>query len=476
MEQYGEELEARGPHASDGVATIDALVGWLRSKGGVVDGCHVASAGSAGFRLVASRDLPAGHVLISIPTSCALSTDACLRLPFGCKMEEMFRLTVPENEETRLKTKNSRKRPRSSLRPALTKRSALYAALMAVPNADSEFGPLLRDLQTCAVSTPFLWADGAEGVSSSAALEEAWQDLPDTVAFELRGYYEHLHQEYSKLFPKLCKDFPEMFPKASCSEFSWFRAHSIYTSRALPYSPERPQPDEVLLPIVDRLNHDSNADFVNVQWRGVGLESGRGAVTLRETKAGEELILSYGCKGNVELAIGYGFAVWGNPHEVARIRIDLDELVDPDAPERAAADKVFADITSDTIVRLHCRAEGPSSIIYLLRSEDVEESSSDNGSWNVLRSLCDKLAAVIRATGTDLLQDLLTRVSEEILADTELQGSENQNWTDLVKSAKAADSVQTGSSTCAVTVPGITTAIRHAQLTVLSRAISIATV
>ena len=81
----------------------------------------------------------------------------------------------------------------------------------------------------------------------------------------------------------------------------------------------------VLLPLLNCMNHDSEA--ANVEWRGLGLEDNRGARVTRPVLEGEELLYSYGCKGNVDLVLGYGFAIWENPHETLNLSFDLSRYL-----------------------------------------------------------------------------------------------------------------------------------------------------
>ncbi|CAK0898249.1 unnamed protein product [Prorocentrum cordatum] len=129
----------------------------------------------------------------------------------------------------------------------------------------------------------------------------AWRDVPRPIAEEWRGFLGSLSAEYAELFPALCEAFPASFPVERCTWEAWLRAHSTYTSRAFPRQPGSCSADGVLLPLLDMLNHDSAS--ANVEWRGAGLTERSGARTTRAVAAGEELVYSYGCKGNAELIL-----------------------------------------------------------------------------------------------------------------------------------------------------------------------------
>ncbi|CAK0898248.1 unnamed protein product [Prorocentrum cordatum] len=228
---------------------------------------------------------------------CPCTTPApCQAVPHGQSMQQLFRLVVPEEVvEEDLRAEGAASQPL----PMATRRAALYAALMLGPAAGGgeALAGLLGQLQRreAAATTPFVWPGDA------TAGQAAWRDVPRPIAEEWRGFLGSLSAEYAELFPALCEAFPASFPVERCTWEAWLRAHSTYTSRAFPRQPGSCSADGVLLPLLDMLNHDSAS--ANVEWRGAGLTERSGARTTRAVAAGEELVYSYGCKGNAELIL-----------------------------------------------------------------------------------------------------------------------------------------------------------------------------
>jgi len=425
---------------ADGDVGTAKLVAWLEDMGGFVDGVRVVDAGAAGRRLVADRELPAGFVLARIPVNCSLSSDTCAAMSHGLLMQEHFQLIEPEElEEGALEQAPMGAFTGAVPRPVVTRRSALYAALMVAPIEEgSPFGPHISELRGCPASTPFTW--GKDGGIES--LEDAWEDVPRAVKEEWCDYWDTLHIEYSTLFPALCEACPDQFPQELCTETAWIRAHSLYTSRAFPYRPEAQSPDGVLLPLLDRLNHDSVK--CNVEWCGVGLEEARGARTTQAVAAGEELFYSYGCKGNVELVLGYGFAVWGNPHEVARVRIDLEDFLSADDGEFDRAEELFEAALNRICGDANfCDRRDPGKATFKLASEDLCPDVS-SGPWKALCKLCsDVYVSFKRVSPEDLLRDILTKVCIGLLG--KMAGGtdwEPEAWDAHVAAVKAHDTVE----------------------------------
>merc|ERR1719311_640065 len=89
------------------------------------------------------------------------------------------------------------------------------------------------------------------------------------------------------------------------------------------------------------MNHDSEA--ANVEWLGLGLGESSGARVSRPVLEGEELLYSYGCKGNTDLVLGYGFALWDNPHEAVSLAFDIAEFLSPEDSNWPAATAALAE-------------------------------------------------------------------------------------------------------------------------------------
>jgi len=438
------------------------LLSWLHDNGGFFDGVRVVDAGSAGKRLIAARDLPSDSVFFRVPKVCVLSADNACAMAHGVRMQERFRLVVPEElSELSDAVLNEGDQEQSMV----TKRSALYAALMVAPCGQEDvLGPLLHELCGCTAATPYTWGRDC-GIE---ALEEAWADVPKTVKEEWCDHWDTLHIEYMMLFPALCSAFPHIFPEEKCSEADWMRAHSVYTSRAFPEHPSASSHDGVLVPLLDRMNHDSVK--CNVKWCGVGLDEACGARTTRAVLAGEELFYSYGRKGNVELVLGYGFAVWGNPHELARICMDLEACLSEEDPKFEWISEKFEE-TLDRVVGHadFCRRDG-TKVTFKVSSDDLADSCSSSSAtaWTALCKVCTAMYMQVgKATPEDLLVELLSQASASLIG---LQSPEA--WEALVADVRSKDTLEVSeAASCACSTVGMTTALRHSQLTVVRAAI-----
>ena len=150
----------------------------------------------------------------------------------------------------------------------------------------------------------------------------------------------------------------------------------------------------------------------NVEWRGIGLEEGRGIVTTRPVAAGAELLLSYGCKGNAEFALGYGFAMWGNPYEEARLLVDLRDFVDPEGPGWAASLAAFEGVLDgEHGGALGCRRRGAGSVAVRLTEEDVEAPGREAAVWASLCRLCGTCGPQWR----EVLREALLSATEDLM-------------------------------------------------------------
>mmetsp|Transcript_65737 Transcript_65737/g.176913 ORF Transcript_65737/g.176913 Transcript_65737/m.176913 type:complete len:263 (-) Transcript_65737:116-904(-) len=234
------------------------------------------------------------------------------------------------------------------------------------------------------------------------------------------------------------------------------------------------QPDEVLVPFLDRMNHDSHSAVVSVAWNGVGLEASRGAVMLREVKAGEELILSYGCKGNAELVLGYGFAIWGNPHEAARVCVEVSDFAAPDCAKLAAVSNAFDVVVDAMRSRAYCRVHRPGTVTFHVTTDDLEAPASQDSAWAALCKFCRAVGATAGVAVEDVLQDILMRTCTDLVrVEDAAQDFDLEVWEAHLKRMRARDSVAVGSALCATSVDGVTTALRHAQLVVVMAALKL---
>eukprot|EP00928_Gymnodinium_smaydae_P048974 TRINITY_DN32817_c0_g1_i1.p1 TRINITY_DN32817_c0_g1~~TRINITY_DN32817_c0_g1_i1.p1 ORF type:complete len:533 (-),score=73.83 TRINITY_DN32817_c0_g1_i1:7-1605(-) len=455
------------PEDAEQAAVVESMMRWLRDSGAVVDGVRVESAGAAGCRLVAARDLPANFVFFRLPERCVASAGACAELPHGRLMRSRFKFVVPEEVlDAALEKPDDDEAVLE--RPMVTLRSALYTALMLAPSdATDAFGPYLALVRRCAASTPFTW--GSDGGIES--LDEAWKDIPPVIADEWRDFWDTLHIEFTTLFPALSDAYPEAFPADRCTALAWIRAHSLYTSRAFPAWPERPAPDGVMLPFMDLMNHD--VATANVEWCGVGLEDGRGARTTRALNVGEELLYSYGCKGNAELILGYGFAVWGNPHELARVCVDLEDFVPlDDAKFEVAVETFEAALDSICGGAAFCERRDEGKATFKISTDSLALDARDGKPWRALCQLCSSVYALLgKASPEDLLTAILTQACAR-LRGKESNGLERDlgAWDAYVAAVRAEDSVTVGAFSCAISMAGMTVALKDAQLLVLYKA------
>lgn len=219
-------------------------------------------------------------------------------------------------------------------------------------------------------------------------------------------------------------------------------------------------------PLLDRLNHDSAK--CNVEWRGVGLHEERGARTTRAVTAGEELFYSYGCKGNAELILGYGFAVWGNPHELARICMDLEKFVRPEDPRFDRVHCSFEEALDRIVGQAEFCRRDESKAIFNVSVEDIADScKSVRNPWTALCNICTAMYLLLgKGSPEDLLAELLSQASASVV-----KPQRPDEWEAFWKATRAKDSVQVSDgASCACSIVGMATALRHAQLTVVQTA------
>ncbi|CAE8706994.1 unnamed protein product, partial [Polarella glacialis] len=466
--------EATGEaEAAAQLAAADRLMSWLRGHGAFIDGVRVEAGGGAGRRLVAARDLPAGFCFLRLPASCGLSPSSCLGTDVGKAVQKRHQLVEGGSAEGDEAAEDECEK--------VTHRSVLYAFLMAASQDDSApFGPFLAHLRLSGVGTPFSWStqDRAR--------------LPRPLNDDLESYESHILGQYQTLFPSLSEAFPELFP--NCTEEAWRRAHGLYSSYDFAASPGSSEDDGVLLPLLDCMNHDSEA--ANVEWGGLSLEESCGARVTRPVREGEELLYSYGCKGNAELVLGYGFAVWDNPHEAVTVRFEFPGDLDSTADAWLAAAQRLSQAAEDWGADQH----GLGSASFQLKLEHFDEGmpkpleeaaaacSSAAASAGAAASSSasqgdglDRQGAGARppaAAARALLRRLLLRRGQELMrkadgaVDAEAAPSlSGPAWERYEKALRQRDSVEVGCHPCAVTPEGCAVATRSSQVQVLLAAL-----
>lgn len=333
----------------------------------------------------------------------------------------------------------------------ITERSALYAFIMAGSEDDrAPFAPFLTHLRLGAVSTPHTWS------------REDVERLPKDMLQELRTFEAHIVGQYQALFPDLCEASPELFPATLCTEDAWRRAHNLYSSYAFAVdNAEDQDADGWLLPLLDCMNHDSEA--ANVEWRGLGLEPEHGAVVTRPVLMGEELLYSYGCKSNVQLIMSYGFAVWDNPHE--SVTLDFVLKSEPgDSWEQGASRLAEAALGASGLEH-----SGAGCATFRLRLEDVDEA---------LPPALLKMAAACAGSTSEskrLLRSMLLKAGKALMVKgtagrtSRLSGPA---WEKYEKGLRR-QAVKVGCQRCAVEPEACAVALRSSQIQVLLAALEL---
>lgn len=444
----------------------DSLLSWLVAQGAQLDGVRIENTnGRAGRRLVAVRELPAGFVFLRLPAQCALSPSACAASSLGRRIQAKHRLVTPGGSDEEVEADSAQVEEGAD--ECVTHRSVLYAFLMLAPEEDPTFGPFIAHLKRKAPSTPHLWSQSDR------------ERLPSDVFEDFHRFFSHILGQHKLLFPALSDSFPEEFPPAACSLDAWLWAHAVFSSNAFKSEGGDPaNADGVLLPLLDCLNHDSEA--ANVEWLGLGLDDDRGARVTRPILEGEELLYSYGCKGNSVLVPTYGFAVWDNPHEEFTLELNLACRLTPEAACWSPAVERLERVASASDAELR----GTGAVAFCLRPTDFYEEALPRGLLEAATvianapSTADQDPFVLApsaaelAAGRALLRELLLEAGAQLMRRTKggpaLGG---RPWARLDRAMRRQDALRLGSHQCAATPEGCAMALRSARLQVITAAL-----
>eukprot|EP00927_Polykrikos_kofoidii_P062713 TRINITY_DN57513_c0_g1_i1.p1 TRINITY_DN57513_c0_g1~~TRINITY_DN57513_c0_g1_i1.p1 ORF type:complete len:531 (+),score=88.40 TRINITY_DN57513_c0_g1_i1:144-1595(+) len=451
---------------------MEDLLAWFNKMGVVVDGVQVKS-GRAGRRIIATRPLEQGFVFFKVPGECTLSAKSCSTSKLGQLIKLQLKVGVPaEHEEV------------DSDEDRFTDRSMMYAFIMAADETAGTaegFAAFLSLLRNGTARGPP--APGSLGATAFEWPRNAQELLPAAARDELRGLEGHILGQYRAAFPALSMAFPEAFPPEVCTEAAWLRAHGIYSSRAFDADPQRklgaPGADGVLVPFLDCLNHDSEA--ANVEWLGPGLEEGCGARVTRPVLEGEELLYSYGCKGNTDLIRSYGFALWDNPHEAVEVGLELP--VGAEACEAAAARLIEAGKLGGAEER------GVGAVVFRLCLDDLDDGLPagllEAAAACVARDATYAGPSITRAQAQDqagsenpndaaraLLRKVLLDIGKTLMwrPKSGLEGGaavSGPAWERYAKGVRRRDGIRVGSHLCVSTPDGCAAALRSSQLQVL---------
>lgn len=436
--------------------SADALYNWLTKNGAEIDGVRIEAGGGAGRRLVATKALPSGFVFVRLPAQCALTTDACLASVHGQAIRKRHALVKsPEaSEDESLENQIANVEP-------ITHRSVLYAFLMAASDGDDcAFGPFLRYLRGGTLDgSPHNWCETDRA------------RLPLDVCADLQQYDAHIMGEYHALFPSLSKESADLFPMDACTERCWRQAHGMYMSNAFPGASEHD--DGILLPLLSCMNHDSEA--ANVEWLGLGLDSSAGARVTRPILEGEELLYSYGCKGNSALVVTYGFAIWDNPHEIIKLRF---ELASPNAlPEDSCEKKVWFDAAT----RLEKAAEaggaethGLGAASFAISLDDLDEAIP--AEVIEASAACCAAQPNTNSSWTSFLRTMLIDAGKALMRKTDIENKASMHagaWERYERNTRRRDGIRVGSHLCAGSPEGCAVAIRSSRLHVLMAALDL---
>ena len=325
----------------DRSADFANLLNWLRSEGAEgLEHLTIRCSEHAGWGLYATRDFASGETAFRCPSSCALTADAALA-----------DATIGE---------------------------ALHSC---EPKLDDEYLVLLFLLHCRRQGTASRWCAYVQALPTD---DEAMRLLPmfwpEAERTRLLGGTSVLRQSCAKLDALrawhhtvveglLIARFPSIFPVADFSFAKLCWAHTMWSSRAIRLElPGGARP--CLVPLLDMMNHsDGVPSTVRLEWRtgggvtaatanGRAVRSGRAnggggtaenvaLYTLpkeglaasrpnlddalyaarcgRSTKAGQELFLNYGAKGNGEMLRCHGFVLVDNACDV--FELDISTLM-----------------------------------------------------------------------------------------------------------------------------------------------------
>lgn len=283
--------------------------GWCAALGADVRHLDLRRDAERGLGLYTTRAIQAGDAAVSAPTEVLLTVPRAVRSEVG---------------RAALQSRALQGCPVSA-------QAVMYLVMIdGRARADSFWHPWLRLLPT-AYSDPLWWRP-----------EERASLAGTQAAHEAARHEAQLRDVYDGLFPALSEELPETFPRERYGFDAFLWARSSLSSRsfaevALGSRVDKPLTSEersrlrqdcpaFMCPLLDFTNHDASLEVrVGLAPRGEGLEVALSAG--RDFSASGEVLNNYGgCRTNLQLLLGYGFCVEGNPADSLPLRLGAPPL------------------------------------------------------------------------------------------------------------------------------------------------------
>ncbi|CAG9466393.1 unnamed protein product [Pedinophyceae sp. YPF-701] len=286
-----------------------ALMAWARGSG-VEAAVEPGAFSVGGCGAMASRDLAAGDVAVSLPPDLIVGPRLVERSPVG-QLLAAIQAKCGFDDETRV---------------------LLFILL------DSHNDDMYGDSGNTSPLRAF-WTSLPRDMRTAAAFSApALAALRDTPALaDAQRVRERLRVQYDALFPWLTETIPQAFPPEIASWDRWLWAAQLWMS----YAFEIEHPDGVrepaLLPVVQLFNHSPWPHAT--RYGKADPATGRVIVPLfRPARKGEQVFLSYGPRPARSTLVGYGFVARGfNPHDCFAVALTPpDDAEDRDAARRRA--------------------------------------------------------------------------------------------------------------------------------------------
>ncbi|KAL9445327.1 hypothetical protein AB3S75_018338 [Citrus x aurantiifolia] len=262
------------------------LVQWGESNG-VKTKLEIAYVGGAGRGAVAMEDLRVGDIALEIPVSIILSED----LVHKSDMYNVLGKIEGMSSETML----------------------LLWSMKEKHNCGSKFKNYFDSLPKEFHTGLSFGVDAIMALEGTLLLEEIMQAK------------EHLRTQYDELFPRLCNDYPDIFPPKfyTWEQFLW--ACELFYSNSMKIIFADGKLRTCLIPIAGFLNHSLNPHIVHYGRVDSATNSLKFPLS-RPCNIGEQCCLSYGNFSTSHLITFYGFSPQGdNRYDVIPIDIDVGQ-------------------------------------------------------------------------------------------------------------------------------------------------------
>ncbi|KAL9442416.1 hypothetical protein AB3S75_020842 [Citrus x aurantiifolia] len=262
------------------------LVQWGESNG-VKTKLEIAYVGGAGRGAVAMEDLRVGDIALEIPVSIILSED----LVHKSDMYNVLGKIEGMSSETML----------------------LLWSMKEKHNCGSKFKNYFDCLPKEFHTGLSFGVDAIMALEGTLLLEEIMQAK------------EHLRTQYDELFPRLCNDYPDIFPPKfyTWEQFLW--ACELFYSNSMKIIFADGKLRTCLIPIAGFLNHSLNPHIVHYGRVDSATNSLKFPLS-RPCNIGEQCCLSYGNFSTSHLITFYGFSPQGdNRYDVIPIDIDVGQ-------------------------------------------------------------------------------------------------------------------------------------------------------